>query len=467
LTKKFSINENVRLQLPYNWKPRAYQLPLWSYLNRGGKRAVNVWHRRAGKDDVALRWACVQAYKRVGNYWHMLPEASQARKAIWDAINRRTGMRRIDEAFPLALRETTRENEMLIKFHNGSTWQVVGSDNYNSLVGSAPVGVVFSEFALAQPAAWAYIRPILRENDGWAIFIYTPRGKNHGWYLYQSALKSEDWFAEKLTVDQTGVFTPEELATELAELQREYGPEQGRSFWEQEYFCSFEAAILGAVYGAWILQAERAGRVTDFAIDPAIPINTSWDIGFDDSTAIWFWQLLPGEIRFVDYYENSHQDIEFYCTILKDRGYRYDKHFAPHDAAHKLFAAGGRSIVEQAMRLGVKMYSLPAATQQNSEAAARATLERSWFHKTNCEKGLEALRQYHYEWDEKTRTFKSTPLHDWSSHACDAFEICGQAWYVAPPKQEPPKPRFLDEITADEIFWPPKGVPGTSKQERI
>jgi phage terminase large subunit len=151
-------------------------MPAWEQLEAGKKRLALAWHRRAGKDDVCLHWAATCAMTRVGGYWHMLPQHNQARKAIWDAINPGTGRRRIDDAFPLALRDSTREQDMFIRFKNGSTWQVVGSDNYNALVGSPPVGVVFSEYALSDPSSWAFIRPILAENGGWALFISTPRG---------------------------------------------------------------------------------------------------------------------------------------------------------------------------------------------------------------------------------------------------------------------------------------------------
>ena len=161
----------MAIQLPHNWAPRSYQQALWNYLWSGGRRASAVWHRRAGKDEVCLHWAAVSAHARKGNYWHMLPQAKQARKALWDSINPHTGLRRIDEAFPISLRAATREQEMQIVFKNGSTWQVLGSDNYNALVGSPPVGLVFSEWALADPSAWALLRPILLENQGWALMI--------------------------------------------------------------------------------------------------------------------------------------------------------------------------------------------------------------------------------------------------------------------------------------------------------
>ena len=166
--------------LPYHWAPRPYQQKLWEYLKAGGTRAVACWHRRSGKDEVGLHHTACMAHRRVGNYWYMLPQYSQARKAMWDAINPHTQKRRIDEAFPQEIRRTTRDQEMQIVFKNGSTFQLVGSDNFNSLVGSPPVGLVFSEYALSDPSAWGYLRPILLENGGWAIFNSTPRGRNHG-----------------------------------------------------------------------------------------------------------------------------------------------------------------------------------------------------------------------------------------------------------------------------------------------
>ena len=171
-----------------------------------------VAHRRWGKDDVALHWTAQEAFRRRGVYWHMLPQASQARKAIWEAVNPHTGIRRINEAFPRELRAATRENEMFIRFKNESTWQVIGSDNYDSLVGSPPIGVVFSEWALAKPQAWAYIRPILAENDGTAFFITTPRGNNHAARMFRSMPDSA--FVEKSTAYDTDVFTKEQLEQE-------------------------------------------------------------------------------------------------------------------------------------------------------------------------------------------------------------------------------------------------------------
>lgn len=457
--------EITKIDLLNGWRPRGYQIPLWKYLRCGGKRAVAVWHRRSGKDDLALHWACVAAHKRIGNYWHLLPEASQARKAIWDAINPHTGIRRIDEAFPLALRSATREQEMMIKFHCGSTWQVVGSDNYNSLVGSPPIGIVFSEWALANPLAWGYLRPILLENGGWAIFIYTSRGQNHGADTYEGGKTNPGWFVEKLSADQTGVFTPEQLQQELKEYTDMYGPELGKCLYQQEYYSSFDAATIGAVYAEFIAAVEQDGRITSVPYQPLAPVNTAWDLGFGDATSIWFYQLVHDEIHIIDYYENNGKDTAFYCKVLADKGYNYDKHYAPHDANFKLMAANGRSIAQQAFEKGVKMIVLPETGHANGIAAARQILPMCWFDIEKCKFGLKILKNYKYKWDGQKKILSDEPTHDWASHGSRAFEMIGRSNTDTVYPRKEIKPRFLHEITADEVFFPREV--GIKHKERI
>ena len=162
-----------KIRIPNNWGPRSYQMNVWRYLEQGGKRAICIWHRRAGKDEVCLHWAASSMIDKPATYWHMLPAYSQGRKAIWTAVNPHTGKRRIDEAFPHELRANTNEQEMFIRLKNGATWQVLGSDRYDAAVGSPPYGITFSEWALSNPAAWAYLAPIVTENGGWARFITT------------------------------------------------------------------------------------------------------------------------------------------------------------------------------------------------------------------------------------------------------------------------------------------------------
>jgi phage terminase large subunit len=245
------------LSLPYNWNPRWYQGNLWKAHGKY-KRMLAIWPRRHGKDDVNLHANACAAFERVGNYWYMLPEYNQCRKAIWDAVNPHTGIRRIDEAFPDAIRAKLNDNEMKITFINGSTWQLMGSDNYDALVGSPPVGLTYSEYAISNPISWGYMRPILLENGGWASFNSTPRGKNHLYRMYNMAMESEEWFCELLTVDETELFSKAQLDNELSELIAEHEDvEYATALWKQEYWCSFEAALPGAIWGGATANLEK------------------------------------------------------------------------------------------------------------------------------------------------------------------------------------------------------------------
>jgi phage terminase large subunit len=439
----------MQITLPHNWSPRPYQRGLWKYLSRGGKRAVAAWHRRAGKDEVCLHHTACSMHERVANYWHMLPEYSQARKAIWDAVNPHTGKRRIDEAFPREIRKFTREQEMMIGLPNGSTWQVVGSDNYNSLMGTPPAGVVMSEFALGSPVAWGHLSPILMENGGWALFISTPRGKNHFKAMLDTAKRREDWFSEVLTNDQTGVFTAEQLQAELENLQDMHGDQYGKSLWLQEYFCSFDAAIPGSVWGDCLDKAQLAGRIGVVPFDPAVDVHTAWDLGRTDATAIWFYQHVGAEIHVIGYHESSLKDIPYYADLLKswakDRKARYGTHWLPHDARARTLAAGGKSIQQQMNDHKVGRIAIAKRLDHvEGIQAARATFPFCYFDEDACGNGLEVLRSYHYEWDEEKRIFSNMPMHDWASHGASAFRTLALSWKR--PKEGKPDSPILDRI---------------------
>lgn len=449
----------AKIQLPHNgWRPRPYQMPLWSYLERGGRHAEALWHRRAGKDEILLHWGCVASHQRPATYWHMLPMASQARKAIWEAINPHTGKRRIDEAFPHELRETTRENEMLIKLKVGSTWQVVGSDNFNSLVGSPPAGVVCSEWALANPAARAYLRPILAENKGWQAYITTPRGKNHAYQTFQAASADPNTFAEKLTVYDTGALSPEDIERERKAYIDDYGLDAGDALFRQEYLCDWDAAILGAFYGHEMRAALEQGRIGEVGYDESLKVHTAWDLGWSDDTAIWFFQVHRGEIRLIDYHAVSGADIATIAGTLHAKPYAYGDHFLPHDARPATLASGGRSIAEQLFAQGIRGKIVPNLSIQDGIQAARAILGRCYFDEVNCDRGIESLRQYHREYDTDHKMFKDKAVHDWSSHGADAFRMLAVAWREMAPAEEPAKPRFFPDITANELFWPDQAM---------
>lgn len=443
------------IQLPNSWRPRPYQRKLWRYLERGGTRALEIAHRRWGKDEVCLHWAAVAAHLKPATYWHMLPLATQARKAIWEAINPHTGRRRIDEAFPVELRETTLNNEMMIRFKCGSTWQVVGSDNFNALVGAPPAGVVFSEFALNNPAAWAYIQPILEENGGWALFITTPRGRNHAHRMLGAAQKDPDWFTDVQSAHDTGIFDAQRLAKIRGELIAIYGEDAGDAMFRQEYLCDFDAAVLGAYYGREVEQAKREGRVTRVQHDPAFQVFTAWDLGYSDDTSIWFWQVIAGEIRVLECYSDRGKTLSEYAAVIKSRPYDYGGHWLPHDARAKTLASGGRSIMEMlGDMLGGpgKIAIVPSLALQDGIQAVRAMFPRCWFDADGCALGLDALPQYRREYDTEKRMFRDAPMHDWTSHLADAFRMMAIAWREARPAQTPEKPRFLHEMSLDELW---------------
>jgi hypothetical protein len=445
----------MEIDLPNNWEPRPYQLEAWRYLQGGGRLAELIWHRRSGKDEIALHRAACAAFERTAGYWHMLPEYTQARKAIWDAVNPHTGRKRIDEAFPHELRKTTRNQEMLIEFVNGSTWQVVGSDNPNSLVGTTPAGIVYSEWALSNPNARAYLRPIVAENNGWQMFITTPRGRNHALTTYNAAKKNPKAFAQVLTAAQTGVFTPERLAAERQAYMDEFGAEYGLSKFEQEYECSFDAANLGAILAKSITLAEREGRVSDLIdYDPnGAPIEISADLGRRDTATWWFWQPVVGGYHLIDYEGGWGIDAEEWCDRLAKKLDQYKPksgrpslgHFwLPHDAKAKTFTAKRSAEETFALKFGWdKVRIIKRTSIADRVNAARVLTPRVAFHESRCARGLDGLRSWSYEYDEEKKSFSSEPLHDWASHDGDGYSYgCQVMQELSPPPPGDGKPRF-------------------------
>ena len=427
--------QQEKIRLPNNWMPRPDQMPLWAYLENGGNRVVEVAHRRWGKDDVALHFTATATQQRIGNYWHMLPQFNQCRKAIWDAVNPHSGKKRIDEAFPEEIRKRTNQTEMLIEFKSGSVWQLVGSDNYNALLGSPPVGIVFSEWALADPQAWAYLSPILEENGGWAIFITTSRGNNHLKRLFDYASTRPEWFSELLPADKSPVFSKEQLESIKFEMIGTFGEDLGEALFNQEYFCSFEGAQPGSYYGKAMALVRREGRITDVPWTASLNVNTFWDLGVDDSTTIWFMQFSGLQIRIIDYYENTGFGLEHYAKVLKGKPYVYGDHYMPHDAAVRELSSGefAKSRQEVAEDLGIKPIIIVQRARDSQAVmtginAARNILSRCWFDKTKCWQGISALEGYRAEYDANKKTLANHPEHSWESHGADAFRTFAQGY---------------------------------------
>lgn len=435
-------------KIPNNWAPRPYQLPFWRYMENGGKRAVQVWHRRAGKDSAALNWTAFDAVQNVGLYWHMAPEQRQVRKIVWDGVNKQG--RIIDQVFPKEIRQSTNETEMKIVLKNGSIWQCVGSDNYNSLVGANPRGVVFSEYSISDPDAWDFIRPILLENGGWAIFPYTPRGQNHGKNLFDMACKNQDWFCQRLGVDDTGIITPEQIEQERKELVVQIGLEAANAIIQQEYFCSFTAAVLGSYYGHLIRELEKDGRISTESYEPSLPVITAWDIGVGDSTAIWFAQKIGNELRIIDYYEASGVGLPHYVKVLKEKPYMYDFHILPHDIRNTDFSTGiSRLDALRSMNVG-RIEVLQATAVDDGIDAVRRLLPKCRFNKDKCEAGLKKLKLYQKDWSDKNKDWSLKPKHDYTSHAADAFRYLAQGYMRFHPVNAKPMPAIT---YADTTSW--------------
>ena len=420
----------MQINIPNNWAPRPHQIDFFRAMDNGVKRACLVWHRRAGKDSTSLNFTAKEMFKRKGNYWHLFPKQTQARKAIWNGINS-DGQSILDQVFPEPVRARTSSQEMMIELKNGSTWQLAGSDNYDSLVGANPVGVVFSEWSLCDPNAWAYIRPMLAENGGWAVFIYTPRGKNHGFTLYNMAKKADEWFCQNLTVNDTKradgspVISPEAIETERAEGMEE-------ALIQQEFFGSFEAQIPGAYFADQLQQAKDQNRVGRIPIEPSLQVHTAWDLGISDSMSIWFFQAMGKEIRLVDYYESNGKGMEHYIQHLTqwaDRnGVIYGQHLAPHDIEVRELTSG-RSRKDVARDMGITFRTVQRPrTKIEGIQAIRRMFPRFWIDDERAEQGYACIASYHREWDEKHQRFRDQPVHDWASHGADALQTLALGW---------------------------------------
>jgi len=432
------MNMRVNISVPNaGWQTRPHQEALWNYLQHGGKRAVAVWHRRAGKDEVCLHHAAVSAMRRPGNYWHMLPEFTMARKAIWDSVNPHTGKRRIDEAFPHELRESTREHDMHIRFKNGSTWACVGSDavTTGSGIGSSTAGIVFSEYALANPSAWGYYRPIIEENNGWACWISTPRGRNHLLTMFQHATRTDGWFAELLTAHDTSALSSAALAEALAEYVALYGEDAGRAMYESELMCSFTASVLGSFYAIEMRKVREEGRIDEQVMaDPALPVDRYWDLGVHDDTSIWWAQSRGTQLYILGHYAASGVGLDHYVGVIEQRasehGWRHGSDWVPHDAKVREFTSG-RTRVETMRTMGLNPMLVPDHRLDDGINAVRRTLPLCVFNPRCEEGGISALEQYRREWDDDKKAFRASAVHDWTSHPADAFRYLAMSWRPA------------------------------------
>lgn len=417
-----AIEERV---IPY--APRSVFLP---YHNRKERWAVLVAHRRAGKTVACVNDTikkAVELSKPHGRYAYVAPFLAQAKEVAWDYLKR--------YAEPILADKN--ESELWVELVNGSRIRIHGADNPDRLRGSYLDGVVLDEYADMRPSVWGeVIRPMLADREGWATFIGTPKGKNEFYDIYDGAtlgwpqedgsrLKDANWFAVMLRASDTGLVSKAELASARETMT----PDQ----YAQEFECSFDAAITGAYYAAELARAHEEGRVRRVPVDRYVPVQTAWDLGYEDATAIWFIQVVGQELHLIDYYEAHHKGFDHYADVLAEKmaawgsGVRWGEHYFPHDLQAHMIGMD-RSRVETLRSLGIDPMPVPVHAINDGINAVRRIFDRMWIDEERCRIGLEALKQYRRDFDEKTKSFKPKPRHDWTSHGADALRTFAAGW---------------------------------------
>ncbi len=411
------MNVETQIKLKNAFTPREYQKPvIEAFEKRGIKKIVCIMPRRAGKDVMAFNLTLRAALRKVGVYYYLFPTYAQGKKVIWTSITN-SGETFISY-IPEELIASTNSQDMTIKLVNGSMIQIVGSENIDSLVGTNPQGCVFSEYAIQSPLAYQFLRPILTANGGWAMFLSTPRGKNHFWELYQIALQHPDWFAYKITLEDTNHVPLYEIERDLAEGIMSIDMVQ------QEYYTSFTMGVAGSYYAQYLDRMRLNNRIGQTPHETGFKVFTAWDIGVRDNTTIIFFQIIGQTIRIIDCYEKSKEGLEHYVKVLESKahenGYVYGKHIAPHDMRVQEFGSGITRL-EKARQLGLNFTMSNEVSILDGIEAVRSAFSKIWIDEVKCKQLIKALENYRQEWDDRKRVYKTFPLHDWSSHFADAM----------------------------------------------
>lgn len=424
----------TKIVLPHKFIPRPYQTVTFdAFFKDGYRRFIDIEHRRAGKDKKWINILCAAAQQNVGTYVHTFPTLSQAKKAIWKGMDSE-GFRFLDH-FPKELIKSVNNADLSIEFKNGSIYQLLGANNYNNYMGAGPRGVVFSEYQLQDPDAWKFFEPMLLQNGGWVSFIYTPRGKNHAYELYETNKNNSSFFTQMLTIkdtvksDGSSVFTEEQID----EIRRSGTPEE---IIQQEYYCSFEGSLMGAYYSKEMQLAQDEKRICTIPIDPSLPVHTFWDLGVNDANFIWFMQAVGNERRFIHGHEiqgeGMPQHVHYLHQFREKHGIVYGEHHAPHDVNSR-HVSTGKSAAEVALSLGIRFERTISRPKNPAELlehihVVRMTLHQCWFDRVGCERGIRCLKEYSKEWDDKNKIFRTSPKHDWTSNGADAFRTFAMAW---------------------------------------
>jgi len=390
------------IEIPY--KPREHQLKVHELLD--GKRfAVVVAHRRFGKTVAALNHLIREAVlneKETPRYAYIAPTYGQAKRVAWDYLVKYT----------TPLGGTNNISELRVDFW-GRRIQLYGSDNPDSLRGQFFDGVIIDEVGDQNPKIWTdIVRPALTDRKGWCLFIGTPKGHNHFKELRDRAEKEEGWGLLEFKASETGVVDE----TELKAAKNEMGEDKYR----QEFECSFDAAVEGSYYGQMLNELEEKKHMQEIPREEISRTFTAWDLGMGDSTSIWVAQLVGSEVRLLDYYENHGVGLDHYVKWIKDNDYLKAEHILPHDVRVRELGTG-KSRLEMLEEAGLQVKIAPRMGLDDGIQAVRRLLPRCWFNVPQVQNGLNCLRNYRRDYDEKRKIFFERPLHDWSSHGSDSF----------------------------------------------
>ena len=408
--------------IPY--RPRVQFAPLH---DRNKRWAVVVAHRRAGKTVATINdliRGAMTCKQREPRFAYVAPYFSQAKDVAWSYLKFYTA--------PIP-GVNVNESELRVDLPNGGRVRLYGADNYERLRGLYFDGLVLDEYGDMDPRAWQEVlRASLADRQGWAVFIGTPRGMNHFASTWERAQQDDEWLALQLRASQTGLIAQ----SELADARKEMSEEQ----YLAEFECSFAASVIGAYYGREMQAAEEDGRIDRVPYQPEIAVDTWWDLGIDDATAIWFTQTVGREVHVIDYEEHSGEGLPFYAKLLQGKPYVYGEHHAPHDIRARELGSG-MSRLEIAAKLGIRFQIVANVGLADGIEAARAFLARCWFDREKTEQGRLALTSYRKVWDEKRRVYQSQPLHDWASNGADGFRYLAVGHKITVARMARPEPQ--------------------------
>lgn len=395
--------------------PRPYQLSICNaFEKKGFKKLICVMPRRSGKDVVAWNLMIRAAIRRVGLYVYALPSAVQARRVLFDGITI-SGEKFID-FIPKELIHSINIQQMKITLINQSTIIFTGSENFDSLRGTNPLGCVISEAAYTHPQFYPTIRPALLAADGWVILISTPFGENWFYTLYEIAKANpKDWYSCFMTISDTRHISEEEIEREIE--SGEISPDMA----EQEYRCSFGIGAIGAYYAKYLNRMELNDQIGFVGWEPNYPVHSAWDLGVRDATSILMFQVIGRQVNIIDMYQNSDVGMEHYINVLQNKQYTWGKHIAPHDIAVREFTSSGLTRFEKAAQLGIKFIISPNISIMDGIESVRTTLPRIYVDSAKCSILVAALRNYRKQYDTKTKTYKPQPYHDHNSNCMDAL----------------------------------------------